>query len=185
MNITHNPSWSLKSFQVSDYVTPTADVMVRFSANDNPNESLVEALIDDFMVERFTLDASLWADAYAIPASTGSTVQFSMDATSANANRQYLLLGTASGTSPGLPLPGGVNLPINWDALTNLMIALIGSPAMQNFVGFTDSMGEANAALNTLGPVDPSAVGVQLSFAYFTVDLPHFASTPINVTIDP
>ena len=44
--------WVLHSFRVSDYVTPTAQVRVRFGTSDNPNDSIVEAGVDHFVVRR-------------------------------------------------------------------------------------------------------------------------------------
>ena len=32
---------------------------------------------------------------------------------------EYFLLGSASGTTPGLPLPGGVVLPLNFDTVSS------------------------------------------------------------------
>ena len=47
-----NPSWQSFSFNVGDYVTPSANTQVRFICSDNPNNSLTEAGVDDFRVER-------------------------------------------------------------------------------------------------------------------------------------
>ncbi|MDY7107504.1 MAG: GC-type dockerin domain-anchored protein, partial [Planctomycetota bacterium] len=40
----------LAHWRVGDFVTPTNEVRVRFTADDSPNDSLVEALIDDFAI---------------------------------------------------------------------------------------------------------------------------------------
>ena len=45
-------AWQLGSFVVSDYVTPTSQVRVRFAANDVAPVGFVEAGIDDFHVEQ-------------------------------------------------------------------------------------------------------------------------------------
>jgi len=39
-----------RSFRVGDYVTPTAQVRVRFGTSDSPNDSIVEAGVDHFVV---------------------------------------------------------------------------------------------------------------------------------------
>lgn len=38
--------WQTDSFLVSDFITPSADMKLRFSATDNPNDSVTEAGID-------------------------------------------------------------------------------------------------------------------------------------------
>ncbi|MBU0637602.1 MAG: hypothetical protein KKB50_01960 [Planctomycetes bacterium] len=53
-SITNRETWTYAEWSVSDYVTPTATVQVRFVVDDSPNNSLVEALIDDFKVEVLT-----------------------------------------------------------------------------------------------------------------------------------
>jgi hypothetical protein len=50
-------TWTYVEWRVGDYVTPTSQVRVRFIASDNPNNSLVEALIDDFQVEALECEA--------------------------------------------------------------------------------------------------------------------------------
>lgn len=43
-------AWEQASFSVANHVEPTANVRVRFSVADNPNDSITEAGIDDFVV---------------------------------------------------------------------------------------------------------------------------------------
>ncbi|MFH2000261.1 MAG: S8 family serine peptidase [Planctomycetota bacterium] len=184
-DVTHSPSWTLKSFQVSDYVTPTANVQVRISANDNPNDDIVEALVDDFRVDRCIVDVALWADAYSIPVSTGKAIDFSLDADAANSGRPFLLLASLSGTSPGFALPGGATLPLNWDALTDLILLCLGTPICQNFLGNLDGNGEAVATFDTLGPLDASLIGNTVNFAFMLGSPFNFVSNPIPVILEP
>src|SRR5262245_9406332 len=44
--------WRRASFLVEDFVTPTNQVRVRYSVSDSPNNSVVEAAIDDFRLVR-------------------------------------------------------------------------------------------------------------------------------------
>ncbi|MFH2000205.1 MAG: C25 family cysteine peptidase [Planctomycetota bacterium] len=184
-NVTHSPAWNLKSIRVSDYVTPTANIQLRFSANDNPNDSVVEAMLDDLSIQRYIFDASLWADAYSIQVSTGKQVSLDIDAGAGNSGRPYLLLGTLSGTSPVYTLPGGAVLPLNWDAFTDLLLAFLNTAVCQNFYNTLDGMGQATAALDTFGPLDPALIGETANFA-FTLGNPFdFASNPIAITFEP
>ena len=45
--------WTQREWPVNDYVVPTDNVQVRFSVSDSSNNSIVEALIDDFNVTAF------------------------------------------------------------------------------------------------------------------------------------
>jgi hypothetical protein len=50
--------WTTASFKVGDFVTPTAQVKVRFRANDISPAGTVEAGLDAFQVETFSCTAS-------------------------------------------------------------------------------------------------------------------------------
>ena len=52
-------NWRCCTFRVSDYVTPTGQVKVRFSVNDNPeNGTITEACVDDFKLVRYNFTTS-------------------------------------------------------------------------------------------------------------------------------
>jgi hypothetical protein len=77
------------------------------------------------------------------------TVKFFLDAGPAQAHRTYGIFGTASGTTPGTPLPGGLaTLPINWDVYTDtlLQLTLLHHPWVP-FLGTLDAKGQAEALL--------------------------------------
>jgi hypothetical protein len=117
----------------------------------------------------------LWVSKHELPASTGGICDFALDATSDEGNRNYFMLGSVTGTEPGLPLPGGmVTLPLNWDPFTDMVISLANSPALPGFHGILSNAGEASAQLNSWGPLPPSAVGVTLYFAYLLYYLPDY-----------
>ncbi len=46
--------WNVDSFEVDDFVTPTADMRIRFSATDNPNDSVTEGAVDAVSIVRAT-----------------------------------------------------------------------------------------------------------------------------------
>lgn len=50
--LSTNREWQVHSFTVSDYVTPTSTVYVRFKSSDVPNNSVTESGIDTFRVSR-------------------------------------------------------------------------------------------------------------------------------------
>ncbi len=56
--VDHHVEWTYVEWKVSDYVTPTSQVRVRFVVDDTPNNSLVEALVDDFAVQAIDCNAT-------------------------------------------------------------------------------------------------------------------------------
>ena len=50
--------WRDDLFVVSEYVTPNNQIQVRFSVADNPNDSITEAGVDDFVAETFDCSPS-------------------------------------------------------------------------------------------------------------------------------
>jgi len=117
-----------------------------------------------------------------ISAATGGEVDFFLEAPRAQAGRIYALLGSVSGTSPGIPV-GSAILPVNFDVFTTVVISLMNSPALQNFYAALDGEGRAMATLNTLGPLDPSYAGLNMYFAYFLTETGDFASNPVILPI--
>ncbi len=99
-----------------------------------------------------------------LPAAGGGQVAFELDTGSANAGRPYYLLGSMSGIAPGTPI-GSVILPLNYDAFMNLTLIFANTPVFANFFGLLDAQGCATATLDSLGPISPAAVGVQMHFA--------------------
>ena len=50
-SIQDSGGWAVRTFRVLDYVTPTSNVQVRFNVDDNPNDSVIEAAIDAFLIQ--------------------------------------------------------------------------------------------------------------------------------------
>lgn len=181
MKAYNRPEWVYRSFRVSDYVTPTSTMRVRFLAFDNPNDSTVEVLIDDFRVEHLDYAPTLWADAYSISASIGATIDLNLDAGADHGNRKYLILGTTSGTLPGFALPGGKNMPINWDVFTDINLALLNTPVFMDFYGTLSASGTATAQLNA--PPVPGYAGITLHYAFCLNKPFDYVSNPVMIEI--
>jgi outer membrane protein assembly factor BamB len=97
-------------------------------------------------------------------------VEFLLDRPNSSAGHIYLVLGSLSGTSPGLPLPGGLVLPLVPDALTNLWLA---SPTQAPFIdglGLLDAQGDARAGLALPAGLSPALAGVKASHAFVEFD---------------
>jgi hypothetical protein len=97
---------------------------------------------------------------------TGGVIDFFLDGGIGNANSSYHILGSISGTEPGLPIPYGPYLPLSWDFFTDLVIKMANSPVLPGFRSTLDATGFGSAQFDTLGPLPPGFVGVKLYFAY-------------------
>ena len=127
----------------------------------------------------------LEADTGTIHGSTGGAVHFTLNAGASNANRNYLLLGGVTGTSPGTPMPGGhVVLPLNMDAFTNLVFSLLNTSMFKNFMGVLDGNGSGTATMDTLGPFTIGGP-ITLYFAYCLTPPFDFVSNPVLVVFVP
>jgi len=91
-------------------------------------------------------DVSLCSDAAAISHTAGGTVTFSLDAGAAHAEEPYLLLGSASGTSPGFSF-GGASLPLVPDAFLRTSFSHANAGPFVRTAGRLDEKGRATARL--------------------------------------
>jgi hypothetical protein len=125
----------------------------------------------------------LEADKTTLDAAAGGTVKFHLHAGTSNGKRKYLILVGASGTDPGTKLPGGKELPLKWDPLTDLALQLVNTPVLSNFYAQLDTMGDAMAYMN-LPPV-PGAAGVEMVFVFALNNPWDFVSNPWRIDILP
>jgi len=115
---------------------------------------------------------------------TGGTVNFYLNARISNRLRHYIILGSLSGISPGIPLPGGLaTLPVAYDLFTNIMMDKLNGPIFSNFLGGLSGGGQSIAQLSI--PSIPGATGLKFYFAFALNSPWDFASNPVTVTIVP
>jgi len=142
----------------------------------------------DMGADEFDGTHALGADPFSISESAGGTVDFFLFGGAPNGGRNFLLLGSLSGTTPGHPLPDGlVVLPLNIDSFTWTVYRNLNTPRFQNFWGgLSWGSSTATATFDTLGPLPPGSAGLTASFAFLLVGPPwDFASNPINVKVVP
>lgn len=126
----------------------------------------------------------LEADATSVSVLNGASVGFQLRAGTANAFRDYVLVGTFSGTTPGTPV-GSTVVPINVDPITQLILANLNSPLFSGFLGTLDANGAAGATLNIPpGLVFQGPVPSDFAYLLFT-PAPDFASNPWSLTLLP
>ena len=120
-----------------------------------------------------------------ISAATGGTIDFDLDAGADRQGREYLILGSTSGTTPGTPLPGGQTvLPLNWDPSTGLMLSMVNTTMFHQFMGTLDPEGKAAAQL-AMPNLPAHLVGLTVHFAYTLHQPFDFVSNTVPVTVEP
>jgi hypothetical protein len=129
---------------------------------------------------------SLQAKPASIPALAGGTQNWAIDCGPAQANNIYVVLGSISGTRPGLPSPlGPQHIPLNFDAWTQLSLNFANTAVYTNSLWFLDAQGKSTASFN-LPPALPGAQGLQLHHAVVVLDgnlASTFASEPASLLI--
>ena len=132
----------------------------------------------------------LSADVGLVSQAQGGTQILSLNAGAAHAGRLFLVLGSASGTDPGLPLGSGQVLPLVPDAYFEGLLTGPGTPPLAQALGVLDAGGQGVAQWS-LGPqaLPPAAVGLSLYHAYLVAEptylQPVLASNAVPLTLGP
>jgi hypothetical protein len=146
--------WSRHSFRVSDVLSPTSQMRLRFVASDEGDGSIVEAAVDDLEVLRFGCDDDCQTDlGFGGPGSASLSV---CGAPLSPGNTAALLLEQAPPGAPAvLFLSLGVT-PVPFKGGT-----LVTVPPLLQLAFVTDGNGE----LGFLVPGDATPVTVAVQFA--------------------
>lgn len=137
--------------------------------------------------------ASLWAEVNALSLSQGGTQVLELAAGMPQARGEYLILGSSSGTRPGLPLGGGLLLPLALDRYTQLFLQGASASPVQGARGRLDAGGRARASLCVPAGSPPHLAGLELHHAYVVVQQGQgmqpgawsFVSVPVSVRLEP
>ncbi len=105
-----------------------------------------------------------------ISLSSGGSQILDVQAGLANAGRTYLVAGSLSGTSPGMPLPGGFTLPLHYDAYTAFTLFTPNNPVLSNSLGILGVNGGNQATFTLPAGVDPSLAGITVTHAFLVLD---------------
>ena len=101
----------------------------------------------------------------------------------------YLVLGSTSGTEPGVPL-GDLVLALVPDSYTNLTLVAPNQPPLASTLGVLDASGTASAAIVVPAGSNPTLAGLVFHHAFLALDaaaagLVTFASDPVSLTLEP
>ena len=111
-------------------------------------------------------------------------VDFTIDLGAAAAGQPYLLLGSFSGTQPGVPLSGGT-LPLAPDALLDFTLLNPGPPTLPGSFGLLDGSGRASAALAAPAGALLPFVGLQSHWAALSLVAPESISNAVALDVVP
>ncbi len=131
----------------------------------------------------------LTADVTTMSVTQGGAQKFTLDAGPAHAGETYAVLGSITGTAPGVAFPSGVTLPLTLDFYTSVTFLYANSPVFPGSFSTLDAQGRATAAVNLPSSIiHPSAVGLTIFHAFVTVDaagVHRFASNAFPLTFLP
>ena len=123
---------------------------------------------------------ALVATPSAIDAAAGGTQDLAIDVGPAHGNSLYVVLGSMTGTRPGFQSPLGPQvIPLNFDAWTQLSLALANSIIYPNSLSLTDPQGRALAGFH-LPPGFTSLAGLTLHHAVTVLDIATLQSTFVS-----
>lgn len=118
----------------------------------------------------------------------GGIQDFVLDAGLQHANKAYWLLGSVTGSSPGLPLNPVVTLPLNFDAYLLLLLQSPNAPPLLNAYATLDGAGKSTAQFTLPANSPPILVGLTFHHAYVVLspsNTPDYASNAVQLTLDP
>ncbi|MFQ5506081.1 MAG: integrin alpha [Planctomycetota bacterium] len=114
----------------------------------------------------------LATDLHRLSVKQGGTQTLTLAAGKQQANKLYLLVGSLSGTKPGIPLGNNVHLPLNLDSYMRLTLGAPNSAMLSNSLGRLDASGNATAKWNVIPALpQPPVQGFLLHHAYVVIDL--------------
>jgi len=136
-----------------------------------------------YRVHGFGTFTALASDHPSFSVGGGAAAKLYVRAGAGYAGRQYAVVGSGSGTTPGVPLAPGVTLPLNIDSITNFVVANWNTPLFTNFLGTTGTNGAAVATFNIPPFVLQGPIG--LDFAGVLLNPVDFATNAVHVTLLP
>jgi hypothetical protein len=123
---------------------------------------------DNFRVRERKLLPSLTSDLILVPSGRRARIGFRLHPGQLAPKGGYVLLGSLSGRKPGLKLPGGKLLPLNYDAFTTTVLLNLNTQWFQNFAGSFDAQGWARATWDSQTALPGWSKGLTLDFAYLS-----------------
>ncbi len=139
-------------------------------------------------VYAYQIPPAFAANQFSISLSSGGQQDLTLEAGLSRAGWFYSVFGSLSGSSPGINLGSGINLPLNFDRYFLLTLNKPDFSAFGNFNGQLDSQGIGMATFSLPPSTSSSLAGVTLRHAYVAAEffgLANFASNAVPLTLVP
>jgi hypothetical protein len=127
---------------------------------------------------------ALFPNAGTLSAAPGGSFNLCLAAGPSNAGRLYTLIGTASGTSPGI-LFNGIPIPINPDPITFVSISNPNNGLFVNFHHPLNAFGNGSAFLDVAPGLATPIVGMPLSLLYVLLNPIDLVSEVLTIDVAP
>ena len=123
-----------------------------------------------------------------VPLSAGGTIKHRLKADPASAFSLYFVLGSTSGSTPGFPIPGMKNLPLNPDGYFTFTLTSPNTPPLAGSLGLLN--GASEGAMNFAIPAgaSPALAGITGTHAMVALDgmlAVRFVSGPKSILLVP
>lgn len=124
---------------------------------------------------------SLRASGRFVDTSSGGTQLLYLRAGPTVANDLFVLLGSLTSGAPGIPLGGGLTIPLAFDAYMSMVLG--GTSPLQYWFGPLDANGNANSSFKAPPLVYAALSGLVLHHAFFTLDPTTFAVDHVSNSV--
>ncbi|MCZ6596369.1 MAG: CHRD domain-containing protein, partial [Planctomycetota bacterium] len=132
---------------------------------------------------------SLNTDNPGLSVSNGCSQRLFLDAGPANAGATYWVVGTLSGTTPGVVAPGGILVPVNPDFYFDHTIDNPNQPPMTLSLATLDANGQATCTFTFPAGAFPTLAGMTMHHAFALIDFgagsATFASNAVPLDLFP
>jgi CHRD domain len=122
------------------------------------------------------------SDGRSFPVGLGGTLTLEVDGYASTAGHLFLVLGSLSGSTPGLPFAGQV-LPLNFDAYLNFTLLTPNTPPLGNSFGFLSATAEADTTFTLTAGAFPALVGLTVNHAALTIDPANTANISLGCAV--
>jgi len=112
---------------------------------------------------------SLSVDNTSLSLTAGGAANFVLDGGAASANQLYMMLGSVTGTAPGIGVDG-LTLDLVFDGFLSYMLANPNAAPYANTLGVLDGVGMGSASVTVPAGSFPTLAGVTLYHAYIVIN---------------